>query len=395
MEQRTGNRTLILGTIALTVICAGLLCLALGPALGILALRRVSASSASPSSNPSESALFTKQGTEPVSQPKYSATATASLTPAISQTPPAGTQVILTPTIMQFQAATSSSPRTTQTAVSSVLTSSPQPTSPPLAMDAWCVPWNSGAVRAYVMNVIDGVTIEVSSGGGIEQIRYIGIDMLEYTNEPEVWAAMTEKNRSLVEGKQALLIEGGAGGYEGDLPLRYVIVDDTFVNLELVQSGYAIAKSTPPFTSCDEVFAEAEIAAIADKRGLWAPDPTPTRTLIPPTPTVSPIGDVVVIKVFFLGTFWQEPDEFVEIYNSGTLPVQLEGWSLSDNQRHVFVYPNFVLGSNQYCRVYTNQYQPQNCGFSYFKPSPIWDNGGDCAYLKDSTGRLVDTFCYE
>jgi endonuclease YncB( thermonuclease family) len=388
MDQQQKNRILIFGTIALSIVCAGALCLAITPAIGVLAMRRISAANISIPSSTSESITPTPHKTEPVSHPTSTPIPTASRTPVISQT-------LSITTILPTQTEIAGSQFPTQPTIDVSATPESLPTSLPIAMDTWCVPWNSRSYKAYVIKAIDGVTIEVSYGGGVERIGYIGVDLLEYANEPAVWAAMTEKNKSLVEGKQVLLIEGDAGLNESDLPLRYVLVGDTFVNLEMIQSGYAIARSTPPYKGCDTVFSQAETDAITSQRGLWAPNPTPTRTLIPPTPTISAIGDIVIVKVAFLGTPWREPDEFVEIYNSGTQRVQLEGWSLSDSQRHVFIFPKFVLGSNQYCRVYTDQYQPQNCGFSYFKPSPVWDNGGDCAYLKDSTGRLVDTFCYE
>jgi len=48
----------------------------------------------------------------------------------------------------------------------------------------------------------------------------------------------------------------------------------------------------------------------------------------------------------------------------------------------------------QVCRVYTNEYHPEWCGFSFGSGSAIWNNSGDCAYLRDSEGRLIDTFCY-
>jgi hypothetical protein len=176
---------------------------------------------------------------------------------------------------------------------------------------------------------------------------------------------------------------------------RYVIVEGVFVNREMAASGYAIAQSTPPNTGCDSLLLEAEIQAITAGLGLWAATPTPTRTFPPPSATISAAGDVVIVKVAFRGTAWQEPEEFVEIYNSGVSPVQLEGWSVRDIKNHVFVFPRFVLGPGQYCRVFTNLYSRQHCGFSFFNPAPIWENDGDCAYLKDKTGKPVDQYCYE
>jgi endonuclease YncB( thermonuclease family) len=274
-------------------------------------------------------------------------------------------------------------------------TPEPSQTSGPLAQDAWCVPWNSKTVRAPVLRVIDGITIEVELDGKVEQVRYIGLDLLEYDQDWRVWADSTEKNKELVEGKTALLISDKVDkDAEGRLA-RYVIVEGVFVNREMAASGYAIAQSTPPNTGCDSLLLEAEIQAITAGLGLWAATPTPTRTFPPPSATISAAGDVVIVKVAFRGTAWQEPEEFVEIYNSGVSPVQLEGWSVRDIKNHVFVFPRFVLGPGQYCRVFTNLYSRQHCGFSFFNPAPIWENDGDCAYLKDKTGKPVDQYCYE
>jgi hypothetical protein len=139
----------------------------------------------------------------------------------------------------------------------------------------------------------------------------------------------------------------------------------------------------------------AEARAITAGLGLWAPTLTPTRTFLPPTQTVSAFGSVVIVDVAYRGTIWEEPEEYVEVYNAGTEAVQLLGWTLRDIENHVFVFPTFVLGAGQYCRVYTNLYRPQNCGFSYFSPAPIWENNGDCAYIRDAAGRSVSEFCYD
>jgi len=257
----------------------------------------------------------------------------------------------------------------------------------------WCVPWNSPSRKAQVIKVIDGITFEASIDNSIFAVRYIGLDLLQYTDNPEQWSRMTENNRSLVEGKTVLLIEGTQPDLEEPL-LRYVLLDGQFINLELVQSGYA-AEKIEPGNTCQLAFSNARIDAQKAGRGLWAATATPTRTLIPPSATVSPFGDVVVVNISKRGNGWQEPEEYVEIFNSGAEPVQLKGWSLSDIDNHVFWFPRFILGPGQYCRVYTNQYWPKHCGFTYQNPAPIWDNTGDCAYLRDATGRLVNKFCYD
>jgi hypothetical protein len=140
-----------------------------------------------------------------------------------------------------------------------------------------------------------------------------------------------------------------------------------------------------------------------------APSPTPTNTPPPtstamptatpsPTPTSTPMpqssGDVNIIDIFFDGAGSSEPDEYVQIRNDDTVPVQLGNWTFSDAANHVFTFPNFIMQPGQTCRVYTNQNHPQWCGFNYGSGTAIWNNSGDCATLKNSGGGTVDTFCY-
>lgn len=379
MEKSPGSRSFILSVAALGLICLGAACLVASFPLGILAFRQVGSVVATSTPVRSPTAVRVLTTTPPglaTLQPPH----TSSPSP-VSETPVETDDELLEET-EQLPSDESFEPEGSEPVVI------------PVQLDGWCVPWNSTSERAMVTRVIDGVTLEVLLDGETRWVRYIGVDLLEYEEDPTLWEKMTEKNRQLVDGRQILLVKGIAADEEDGEWLRYVIADGIFVNLEMVRSGYAIAQSTPPDVNCDELLLEAEEAAILGERGLWAPVPTPTRTLRPPTETASPSGPLVVVKVF-QGTPWQEPDEFVEIYNPSGQPVQLEGWSISDQENHRFVFPNFILGPVQYCRVYTNLYAPENCGFSYYKPSPIWNNTGDCATLRDKNGRLIDEFCYD
>ena len=377
MRTVQSNKRLFFGLLALVSICLGVACLMAFTTGGVLALRRAVGSPA----------LTGKSQTNLASETKIpTITLTATLLPSITAT---SLPVTILPEVTTVFTETLVIP------AEPTQTPEPSQTSGPLAQDAWCVPWNSKTTRATVLRVIDGITIEVQLDGKPQQVRYIGIDLLEYEQDWHIWAESTEKNKQLVDGKTVLMISDQADtDAEGRLA-RYVIVDGVFINRELAASGYAIAQSTPPNTGCDSLLLEAETQAITAGLGLWAATPTATRTFPPPTATNSAAGEGVVVKVAFRGTIWQEPEEFVEIYNSGVSPVQLDGWSVSDIKNHVFVFPRFVLGPGQYCRVYTNLYSRQHCGFSYYNPAPIWDNGGDCAYLKDKTGKLVSQFCYE
>ena len=126
---------------------------------------------------------------------------------------------------------------------------------------------------------------------------------------------------------------------------------------------------------------------------------TPTPTAIPtPTPaaTSAPAssGNVVITTIFYDGAVSQEPDEYVEIRNDDTRTIQLQSWTLRDIANHLYTFPSFVMQPGQVCRVYTNQSHPESCGFNYGSGLAIWNNTGDCAYLRDSLSTLIDDYCY-
>jgi endonuclease YncB( thermonuclease family) len=56
--------------------------------------------------------------------------------------------------------------------------------------------------------------------------------------------------------------------------LRYVIIDNIFINMEMIRKGFGAALDVPPDSSCAQVFQQAEQTARAALTGIWAPTPT-------------------------------------------------------------------------------------------------------------------------
>jgi micrococcal nuclease len=282
-----------------------------------------------------------------------------------------------------------------------ILERTPTPTETPIPTqvaglsDAWCIPWNTPSTRALVIRAIDGISFEVSADGNTYRVRYIGVDVPAPDNNIDTQYEAFVENKKLIEGKEVLLIQDQTHVDQGGYLPRYVMVGGAFANQEMVSSGYAIASSTPPDIRCDQFFEQTEENAILAGRGFWAPTPTPSRTRPAPTNTPAQTGNVIISYIFYKGEPWEQPNEFVEIHNFSDGTIQLKGWTLKDNQNHVFIFPEYLLLPDQFCRIYTYGYHPTTCGFSYFSQSPIWDDLGDCAYLKDSLGLLVDQYCYE
>lgn len=121
-----------------------------------------------------------------------------------------------------------------------------------------------------VVRVIDGDTIEIETG---ETVRYIGIDTPE--KDSEITKAecfnkeSTNFNKSLVLGKEVSLKKDKGNTDKYGRLLRYVYVGDTFVNKELVEKGYALAKSYPPNTSENSTLFSAQDYAKENNLGLW------------------------------------------------------------------------------------------------------------------------------
>lgn len=116
-----------------------------------------------------------------------------------------------------------------------------------------------------VVRVIDGDTIDVSIADQTYRVRYIGIDA------PEAGAlcgdTATAVNVELVSGQTVRLVRDVSQTDRYDRLLRYVYVDDVFINAELIRRGVAEAKRYAPDTAqastLEAVESDARAAATA------------------------------------------------------------------------------------------------------------------------------------
>lgn len=142
-----------------------------------------------------------------------------------------------------------------------------------------------------VTKVIDGDTIQVEGG---KTIRYIGIDTPE-TSDPskpvECYSReATQKNKELVEGKEIRVEKDVSETDQYQRLLRYIYVEDTFVNEVLVKDGFARATPYPPDTKKQDVFSKAQEDAKSNKLGLWgkcstaSPSPVTGASKVSPSP---------------------------------------------------------------------------------------------------------------
>jgi micrococcal nuclease len=281
-----------------------------------------------------------------------------------------------------------------QTSTEDIANPIPTPTLTAAYDDLECIPRETAREVGRVVDVIDGRTIDVKlEDGSIVRVRYLGIATI-VEGQP-LFEQSVEINRELVLDKMVTLVKDPEVEEPEDFLLRYVFVGDTFVNLELIADGFAILDSD---CSCVGVFEIKTVGAYEGDRGFTTVDDRRFGNPFLETPPAE-IYDgeftVRITKVFNDGEKGaQEPDEYVEIRNDGIEAIQLKGWTLSDEQNHIFTFPDFTFIPEKSCRIYTNEEHSDWCGFNYESSQPIWGNKGDCATLRDSEGLFVGRSCY-
>ncbi len=122
-----------------------------------------------------------------------------------------------------------------------------------------------------VARVVDGDTILIDGG---EYVRLIGMNTPETVNPkkpvecygPEASA----RTKELLTGQTVRLEQDTEDRDKYGRLLRYAFLGDQFINVELVQEGFAKAYPFPPNTKYRTLFTKAQKEARAAHLGLWA-----------------------------------------------------------------------------------------------------------------------------
>jgi len=130
--------------------------------------------------------------------------------------------------------------------------------------------------RAEVVRVVDGDTVVVRLGGDEDTVRLIGIDTPETVDprSPVECFGQEASRRTkalLPAGTPVRLVADAEPRDRYRRLLAYVYRDDgTFVNLALVEEGYASVLTYPPNVAHVGEFTAAAARAREAGRGLWA-----------------------------------------------------------------------------------------------------------------------------
>ncbi|MCC6606264.1 MAG: lamin tail domain-containing protein [Anaerolineae bacterium] len=122
------------------------------------------------------------------------------------------------------------------------------------------------------------------------------------------------------------------------------------------------------------------------------PTATPTATIVPTATT--PPANVQITLIVYNPAGDDVAGEYVRIENKGGVTAVLTGWTLSDNDSHVYNFPGgFSLAPGAAVQVWTKSGANSATNLYWGSGQAIWNNTGDTAYLRNG-GTLVDSCSY-
>jgi len=140
-----------------------------------------------------------------------------------------------------------------------------------------------GEQTGQVTAVIDGDTVEVVIDGQEYRVRYIGVNTPE--RDQPCGPVATEANQSLVLGQTVRLVKDKSETDRYGRLLRYVYLNNLFVNAELVRLGYAEAVGYRPDTAQADYLESLEAQARAANLNCHATGVFNDAATPPPLPT--------------------------------------------------------------------------------------------------------------
>lgn len=280
----------------------------------------------------------------------------------------------------------------------------------------------SDGIEAEVVEVVDGDTIKVvMPDGSRETARLLGVDTPEVYGEnkpgefegvPDTEAGRTcldrwaEKASSVATERllgETVTLHFDANeprrGYYGRL-LVYVHVDGAEFNYGLVTGG--LARVYDSNFQYEERYYEAEAAAMDAGTGLWAcreggdgstPEPSPTEAV---ADGGIPLR-IVEIHEDAAGDDGQNlNDEYVVLKNTGDEPLDLSGWTVTDEAAHHYTFPEgTTLDPGATLTLHTGGGEDTETDYYWNSSGAIWNNNGDTVTIRTTSGEAVVEKSYE
>lgn len=122
-----------------------------------------------------------------------------------------------------------------------------------------------------------------------------------------------------------------------------------------------------------------------------AATPTPTNTPAAPPTNTPPPANVQITLIVYNPAGDDVQGEYVRLENKGGTTAVLTGWTLSDNDSHVYNFPGgFTLAPGAAVLVWVKSGANNATNLYWGSAQAFWNNTGDVAYLRNGT-TLVDS----
>ncbi|GEC02373.1 hypothetical protein SSP24_00280 [Streptomyces spinoverrucosus] len=86
--------------------------------------------------------------------------------------------------------------------------------------------------------------------------------------------------------------------------------------------------------------------------------------------------------------------EWVEVTNTTRRSVNLDGWTLSDEDGNTYTFNRFRLDGRATVRIHTGEGRDRGADLYQDRRTHVWDNRSDTATLRNDRGRLIDAISW-
>jgi hypothetical protein len=86
--------------------------------------------------------------------------------------------------------------------------------------------------------------------------------------------------------------------------------------------------------------------------------------------------------------------EYVLLRNLGQGAAPLTSWTLRDEAGAIYTFPTFTLAAGAEVRVWVKAGTDDGANLYWGRTQPVWNNTGDTATLRDTSGAEVSRFAY-
>ena len=214
----------------------------------------------------------------------------------------------------------------------------------------------------FVVRVVDGDTLKLDSG---ETIRLLGINTPE--KKEKYYAEAKAFLQSRVENKSIELKRRGIDKYRRTL--GHVFIDGEYVNLEIVEQGFANVYVLE-YEPYEPILRKAWEQCVESNTNLCEHSQDTCASCI------------------VLYEFSQKEQKFT-LKNQCERNCDLTKWVIKEEGRKWFALPSFILESGKDVEIICANEQSNSNQIFLEGCKELWTSTGDTLYLRDASGKLV------